>query len=227
MHDFYAFVAAGTVIVVPTGIALLLRFRAKGPTPVDALPAPPRLVEDRGARERERAAKDERERLVLAGKILPDGRPRCQASPTCNDPATRHRPLVLRDDGFLDLVRRGFGAADRQRLGSYEAPWWHALANAVRDVPLPSPVPEFCEEHIHLGWEEGRAELADVEHGRVKGARDDQARLAYFAKAGLMERVAKRIAEVEIAEKRAKRARGPLTTNDMKVVPIRAVGGDK
>jgi hypothetical protein len=220
-------VAAAVLVIVSLGVALLLRFRSRGPIPVEAA-----RFEDRGARElalRQRAAKEEHERLILVGKIVADGRPRCQASPTCSDVATRHRPLVLRDDGWLDLVRRAFGAPERLRLEAYAPSEIRRLVDAViatlASAPLQQPVvPEFCEEHVHLAWEEGRAELADIEYGRVKASRDDQARLAYFAKVGLMERVAKRIAEVEIAEKRAKRGGGRSVQPVSNVTPIRAVG---
>lgn len=201
--------------------------RPRQASPLDAPPA----MAPQEATVTPKVAKEEPIERPVDPKMLPDGRPRCQASVSCTDAATRHRPLVMRDDGWTDLVRRAFGAPDRLRLDAYQAPFLGGVrdwfAGSSVDARTAVVVPEFCEEHAHLAWEEARAELADIEYGRVKASRDDQARLAYFAKAGLMERVASRILQVEAEEKRAKKGgrRAPAPVSN--VTPIRAAAGEK
>lgn len=152
-------------------------------------------------RERRRAF----EAAVASGLILPDGRRRCQASSSCQDAATKHPPKFVRDEGWLDFIRRAFGAPPRLRIDE--------------DVEAAH---RFCESHAHLAFQDAHLELADVERERAEALRQVEVRIGHYERTGAAVRLAKIITEHEAAATARKRT---PKSEAGKVVPIRSAAG--
>lgn len=125
---------------------------------------------------------------VAAGTHLPNGQPRCQASPLCQEQAMHCEPIVKHDEFVIDFIRRVFGGASRFRV-------------IVPPVEEGKPI-IHCDAHSPLAVEEVHAELSEIEHQRREALREAVARLARFMRIGLRERLAARIAKEEEPKKK-------------------------
>jgi hypothetical protein len=132
--------------------------------------------------ERQKREVDARVRKLLEKDThirLDDGRivPKCRH---CAMEA-RRRPLKwVRDDGFVDLIRRGFGAPARVRVGQ------ESFEESI-----------YCESHEAHAREEFRIQLSKYESERAALERDWEVRRARFQQTGIHALLDEQIAKHE------------------------------
>jgi hypothetical protein len=178
------------------------------------------------ARAAERREKEQRDLLLKAGKILPDGRPKCQASLRCMDPAEHARPRIERASGIGDFIRRQFGAPERYRMVEPAvarreplAEEQHAPGRGLKGALVtawsgqheprdPSEVqPELCKYHVHVARQVCSERLAEDEYRHAAFAADRETGLAIFETEGMLREVKSRVASRETAERSKGEAR--------------------
>ena len=190
---------------------------------------------EREIRDLEQKAKKERDEAIKDGKILRDGRPRCQASPGCPHAAEHPAPRIPRDEGIFDFLRRQFGAPSRYRMVEDRergplGELWAVIRSAWSEVPPRAREKLFCDVHIHVARQVCLAKLAEDEHDHSKFQRDREVGLATFETAGMLRAVHRLASESEeraAAEERRLRRRRPAANNvtQLQVRPSAANGG--
>lgn len=173
---------------------------------------------------RKLVAQHERElkQKVAEGTHLADGRKRCTAHASCQQPAEHPRFRIVRDEGPVDLLRRAFGAPRRYRVEP-------SKPTGRADLPLatiPQEALSYCETHMHLAYQEILLKLAQHNERFVTFIRDEEVDLQWFERVGLDAKIGKLIADQEAKETGKKKVSKPNDANN-KVVPIssRAASG--
>jgi hypothetical protein len=209
-------IAAGAALAAFV-LVLVVMYRARASKGQEESSSQGRVSDaDRLAATERRRKEAELEKAVLAGTHLADGRPRCQASPTCMLPATHAKPRIARDESIVDFVRRQFGAPRRYRmiepqvtppeepglfmslvgivLGTLRDAWQgHPRAEHLREIP---PL-RYCEIHIPIAKQVCLEQLAADEHSDMIAQTDRERRIVHFEALGLEKRVTKIVTETE------------------------------
>ncbi len=225
----WAIVALSAMVVLST---FLYRMRKKHPyLPPEEEGAASRPTEadrvkieldrrQREQREYEQKVKKEFEADVLAGKVLPDGRLKCLASPSCPEEAVHRLPLIQRDTSLMDFIRRGFGAPERYRMVEERGPGflqlaWTALSSAWSE-PQKRQLrrPASCDMHHHVALQICQAKLAADEREEQDRRKSREVGLATFEGRGMLLEVQRLVAAADaeaVAEpdKKPRRSRRP------------------
>ncbi len=185
-----ALVALVAIILGATG--LYRRYGRRGAVPVVATDEASVAKLEADRRTAERKAKEDFELAVKEGRILPTGRPKCQASLTCPNEATRPKPHVLRDTSFTDFIRTRFGAPERYRMVDPTPSWFmQAFFGAA------PPMPELCETHEPVAQQVTVSRLADDERAEQDRRKKREVGLSTFEAKGMMLEVARLCAASE------------------------------
>jgi hypothetical protein len=192
---------------------------------------------ERAAAADRRRREAEVEKGVKENRLLPDGRPRCQASLNCPDPAEFARPRIVRDEGVVDFIRRAFGAHRRYRMQEPQGITSSSKGffGAIFDVLLvafqgpPKPVApgslKYCELHVHIARQVCLEKLSADEHAEATALSERENSLTHFEGRGMEKKVLQLVAEIETAEA-GKKKRVSRETERGAVIPInRAAGG--
>lgn len=129
-----------------------------------------------------------------------DGRPRCQASASCQATAVHFSPRIARSDGVVDFIRRAFGAPRRYRMVERGGGIFAAIAEWFRaGRPMTShEIPCFCDAHIPLVRQIFLEQLSAEEHREQTAMRAREQELSYFESRGCLDRVQALTKEIEL-----------------------------
>lgn len=206
-----------TVLLVVLAVGLYFWKRRSLPAAltVDDAAERARAEQERKTREAERRAKEALDAAVATGRALPDGRARCQASPSCMEPAVHRAPSIPRDTGIGDFIRSRFGAPARYRMVESREPgvlaeigralasvWAEQIQHQPRRV-------EYCDVHIHVARQVCLARLSADEQAEQAHRKAREAGLAHFEMRGLLTEVQESVAAVERAPASGKAKRQP------------------